>query len=155
MKLKNYLLVLTILFSSVNLMAQDALPSTGSFGASITPKGAIDALKVPQKLKSAVSKEMKVMGEVLEVCQAKGCWMTMDIGNGQTMRVKFKDYGFFVPKDASGKTAIIHGVAMQEVVGVDELKHLAEDAGKTQEEIEAITAPKEELTFIADGVIIQ
>jgi hypothetical protein len=37
---------------------------------------------------------------------------------------------------------------------VEELKHLAEDAGKSKEEIEAITEPKEELKFLATGVLL-
>jgi len=35
------------------------------------------------------------------------------------------------------------------------LKHLAEDEGKSQEEIDAITEPKMEYTFVAHGVIIE
>lgn len=155
MKLRNYLVVIAMLIFIGHVSAQDALPSVGNFGETINAKGAISAKKVPQKVKDAETKEMKVKGEVVEVCQSKGCWMTLDLGNGETMRVKFKDYGFFVPKDASGKTAIIHGEAQRKVVSVAELKHIAEDAGKSREEIDAIKSSKEELTFIADGVIIQ
>jgi hypothetical protein len=106
--------------------AQDALPSTGSFGEAIDKKGAIPVRKLPQKLEDDQAQDIKVKGTVTEVCQAKGCWMKIDLGDGETMRVKFKDYGFFVPKDAAGKTAIMHGVAKKEEVSVDELKHLAE-----------------------------
>ena len=81
--------------------------------------------------------------------------MTIDLGNDELMRVKFKDYGFFVPKDAAGKTAIMQGVAKNEIVGVDELRHLAEDAGKPEKEINAIDKPTQELTFVAEGVIIK
>jgi hypothetical protein len=96
-----------------------------------------------------------VKGEIKEVCQAKGCWMTLDMGDGELLRVKFKDYAFFVPKDAAGKTAIVQGTAQKETISVDELRHLAEDAGKTENEINSITNPKEELTFVAEGVIIR
>ena len=101
------------------------------------------------------SLQTQMIGEIKEVCQAKGCWMTLDLGDDELIRVKFKDYGFFVPKDAAGKTAVIEGIAKKEVIDVSELKHLAEDAGKSQKEIDAITEPKEELTFVAKGVIIQ
>jgi hypothetical protein len=37
---------------------------------------------------------------------------------------------------------------------VDDLKHFAEDEGKTPEEIAKITEPKEELKFLASGVKI-
>ena len=38
---------------------------------------------------------------------------------------------------------------------VDWLKHKAEDAGKSQEEIDAITEPEVKVSFMADGVIIK
>jgi hypothetical protein len=72
------------------------------------------------------------------------------------MRVTFKDYGFFVPKEGmEGKEVVFEGVAKRKVTDVDMLKHFAEDAGKSQEEIDAITEPKVELTFVANGVIIK
>jgi len=69
--------------------------------------------------------------------------------------VKFKDYGFFMPLDASGNTAIMRGRAYKEETSVDELRHYAEDEGKSAEEIAAIVEPVTELKFMADGVIIQ
>ena len=71
------------------------------------------------------------------------------------MRVTFKDYAFFVPKDASGKTVIMDGYAYKNVTTVAELRHYAEDAGKPKEEIEKITEPESELVFEAHGVIIK
>jgi hypothetical protein len=38
---------------------------------------------------------------------------------------------------------------------VEELRHYAEDAGKSQEEIEAITEPKKTYSFVADGVLLK
>jgi recombinational DNA repair ATPase RecF len=81
--------------------------------------------------------------------------MQLDLGNGQKMRVKFKDYAFFVPKNAAGKTAIIEGVAFKETIDVATLRHYAEDAGKSKEEIAKITQPREEINFEAKGVIIK
>lgn len=155
MNIRNYLLTGILLLTASTVFAQEALPSHGNFGSAIDGKGAIEAKKLIRKMKSTESLEVKVKGEIVDVCQAKGCWMTIDMGNNETMRVKFKDYGFFVPKDAAGKTAVIQGVAIREMVSVEDLKHLAEDAGKSEAEIDAITHPKEELTFVAEGVIIQ
>ena len=97
---------------------------------------------------------LKVSGTVQSVCQKKGCWMKMDMGDGKTMMVHFKDYGFFVPKDCSGKKLIMDGVAFIEVTPVDQLRHYAEDAGKSKAEIEKIVDPEKELTFEASGVLI-
>jgi len=148
--------VLGLFFFTISLVAfcQEE-KSADNFGEPITRKGAISVKKLPEKTKVAETTEIKVKGVITEVCQAKGCWMTLDLGNDEQLRVKFKDYGFFVPKDAAGKTAIIQGVATKEVVSVEELKHLAEDAGKSETEINAITEASEELTFVAEGVIIQ
>lgn len=97
----------------------------------------------------------KVRGTIVEVCQAKGCWMKLDLGNNETMRVTFKDYGFFVPKDSKGKEVVIEGIAMRKVTPVDELRHYAEDAGKSAEEVAAITEPAQELAFEAVGVLLK
>jgi hypothetical protein len=70
------------------------------------------------------------------------------------MVVQFKDYGFFVPKDIAGRQVVIEGYAYRAVTPIEDLKHYAEDAGKSQEEIDAITEPKEELKFLASGVIL-
>ncbi len=71
------------------------------------------------------------------------------------MRVTFKDYGFFVPKDIAGKTVVVEGVAQKKTTPVSELRHYAEDAGKSKAEIAQITDPKNELAFVADGVIVK
>ncbi len=96
-----------------------------------------------------------VKGNVEGVCQVKGCWMNIvsKTEGKEEMFVKFKDYGFFMPLDLTGEV-IMNGVAYREITSVDELKHYAEDEGKSQEEIDAITEPVTELKFMASGVMI-
>jgi hypothetical protein len=48
----------------------------------------------------------------------------------------------------------MNGIAYREVVSVEMLRHYAEDAGKSKEEIMKITEPETKLSFEADGVII-
>lgn len=98
------------------------------------------------------SVDVTLKGTVNEVCQKKGCWMTMAAGEQNEMMVKFKDYGFFVPMDIAEREVILSGKAYYQVTPVDELRHYAEDAGKSAEEIAAITEPKRELRFLAEGV---
>lgn len=71
------------------------------------------------------------------------------------MRVKFKNYAFFMPKDIVGKTVVIDGFALQETISVADQRHYAEDDGQTKEQIEKITKPKRELSFEAAGVVIK
>jgi Domain of unknown function (DUF4920) len=150
MKKLIYLTAIAFIFVLNQANAQEA----SYFGEKITEKGAIESTKLAEKMKDKSTMETKVTGTIVEVCKKKGCWMTVDIGNNQKMRVTFKDYAFFVPKDANGKKVVIEGVAQKEVTDVATLKHYAEDAGKAKEEIEKINKPKEELTFEAKGVII-
>ena len=92
---------------------------------------------------------------VKEVCQQKGCWMTLDISDTEEVMVKFKDYAFFVPKNIAQKEVILNGRAYITEMSVEEQRHYAEDAGKTSEEIEAIIKPAKKLSFLADGVKIK
>ena len=99
-------------------------------------------------------KTSKISGRIVETCSKKGCWMTLDTGE-DTLFVKFRDYAFFVPTDSvEGKKAIIQGDLFLDTVTVEMLKHYAEDAGKSEEEIAQITEPSYDMGFTANGVII-
>lgn len=101
-------------------------------------------------------KEVVVEAEILHSCRKKGCWMKVDLGEGvEPMRVSFLDYGFFVPLVSDGRTAVMKGTAYIDTIDVDMLRHFAEDAGQTQEEIDAITEPEIEWSFEATGVYIR
>lgn len=97
----------------------------------------------------------KMTAKVDAVCQMKGCWMTLNLEDGNQVMVKFKDYGFFVPKDIAGKEVIVNGKAFVEATSVEDQRHIAEDAGKSEADIAAITAPKKTFAFEADGVLIK
>lgn len=92
---------------------------------------------------------------VNNVCKAKGCWMKLAINKDEETMVKFKDYGFFVPKDIENDTVIVQGKAFVTEMSVEDQRHYASDAGKSEEEIAAITKPKKTYSFIADGVLIK
>lgn len=113
-------------------------------------------LKPSRRLPSDKEVRVTIAGSIESVCQAKGCWMTLrDSSSAQEVFVKFKDYAFFVPKNASGHHAVIEGILTLDETPVDELRHYAEDEGKSDEEIAAIKEPRIELKMMADGVIIQ
>ncbi|MGB3181858.1 MAG: DUF4920 domain-containing protein [Cyclobacteriaceae bacterium] len=129
-----------------------SMENVSYYGDTIKTSGAIQAMDLVEELGKTDSREMTVRGTIKDVCQAKGCWMTVELGDGETMRVTFKDYGFFVPKDAAGKTVVFEGVAEKELVDVETQRHYAADAGQSEKEIESITEPKPEITFVAEGV---
>jgi len=126
------------------------------FGAEINEEGALSASEAMAQLGEMDSVNLKLTGTIDKVCQVKGCWMTMATGeNGESMHVSFRDYGFFVPKDIDGKEAIIDGTLYMETTSVEDLRHYAEDEGKSEEEIAMITEPETRMTFVADGVIVK
>ena len=97
----------------------------------------------------------KVEGEIIDVCPKKGCWMNVKVAE-DTLFVKFKDYGFFVPTDGvQGKKVYMSGEIFKDTISVARLRHYAEDAKKPDSEIMSITEPEFMLNMIADGVAIK
>jgi Domain of unknown function (DUF4920) len=149
------ILLLTACGAQQQPPAADPAKDGKHFGAMITPENALPYESAFDKLASVDSLPMKLTGKVSEVCQKKGCWMTLVSEQGKPeMRVTFKDYAFFMPLDLAGKRVVVDGYAYVEMTPVDVLRHYAEDAGKSKEEIAAITEPKREVSFEAAGVVI-
>ena len=150
------LLTLAVSFMATAAMAQEITPAAKgvNYGEAVTKKNAVNAAKMEKAVQEAGVFEGKVTGKVTEVCQEKGCWMRVEKAGGETMLVRFKDYGFFMPKDLVGHTVVLDGEAKMKEVSVAQQKHYAEDAGKSKEEIEKITQPKKEVQFIAKGVLV-
>ncbi|MGB5361081.1 MAG: DUF4920 domain-containing protein, partial [Eudoraea sp.] len=98
--------------------------------------------------------ETKFSATVTDVCKSKGCWMKLNLKNGEEVMVKFKDYGFFVPKDIEGREVVVNGSAFIDNMSVEDQKHYAKDAGESQEVIKQIKEPKKTFGFEADGVLI-
>ncbi len=145
-------LVLSCSTASMPATAQD---NVKSYGAAITADGAMSAADFAKAMSTSDSLAVKLECEIITSCTKKGCWMTVKLPDGQDMMVRFKDYGFFVPtKGLEGKRAVMQGYASKETVDVATLRHYAEDAGKSKEEIEKITEPEHNLMFLADGVLI-
>lgn len=146
---------LITLCAAVTLVSCSSEPEGFKAGDEISEENAMTAADMKAAMKGKDSMEVKLTAKVNAVCQVKGCWMRLDMENGEEMMVKFKDYAFFVPKDATGKTATVEGWAKIHTTSVAELKHYAEDDGKSQEEIDAITEPKTEMVFEAKGVVLK
>ena len=126
----------------------------GNYGEVITEEHAVTLKEMLQKVRSEGSFTGKVRGEIKEVCTHKGCWLGISLPDGSLMRVTFKDYGFFVPTTSTGFPVIIEGEATVTTTDIETLRHYAEDAGKPQEEIDAIDKAEENVTFVASGVMI-
>lgn len=128
-----------------------------SFGDKITDDNSLtkdEMLAKYKALKAGDTLNVKVATKINEICQNKGCWMTLDLGNSEKAFVKFKGYSFFVPMNAQKRESVVEGKAFVEETSVAELKHYAEDEGKSADEVAKITEPKTEYKFLAHGVLI-
>lgn len=142
--------------AKTDAQATDPANDGKHFGATIDAANAIAYDELIPKMTATDSLAVKVTGKVGEVCQKKGCWMMLvpEQAGQPEMRVTFKDYAFFMPKDLTGKRVVLEGYAYVDETPVDVLRHYAEDAGKSKEEIEKITEPKREVSYEASGVVI-
>lgn len=93
-----------------------------------------------------------IEAEVTGVCEKKGCWLTLRNSKNETVFVKMKDYAFFLPQSILGKKVLLQADVSKQVTSVAELKHYAEDAKKSPEEIAKITQPKTEYRVLASGI---
>ena len=149
------LLFTLIVCLSFTAFAQPKPAAKGvKYGVGTTAAGALEVNLLEEKLVTAEKYKGKVKGTVSKVCEKKGCWMTLAQTDGEGIMIRFKDYKFFMPKNIVGKDVVLEGVAQRTVTSVENLRHYAEDAGKSKEEIEKIVSPKTEIEFIATGVLV-
>ena len=85
----------------VATISEEATPSPlNVFGDDFKNETTLTAFElgdIYKNLKVGDTVKVTFEGPVEEVCQAKGCWMTIDVGAVDPVMVKFKDYAFFVP----------------------------------------------------------
>jgi len=142
-----FCLIAALTFAQTELKGQ-------KFGEAVLPGDVKPVAKMESAMGNKTTADMKIEGKVVDVCKKKGCWMTLEMANGEPMRVTFKDYAFFMPMDIVGKKVVLDGVAKKQTISVETLRHYAEDAKKSPEEVAKITDPKKELAFEAKGVVI-
>lgn len=152
---KKILFACFILLSVAMAMAQDPKPAEKgvSYREGTSADGAVQVSVIESKMNYG-KYNGKVTGKILSVCQEKGCWMKMEKPTGEAMMVKFKDYGFFMPKDIVGKEVVLDGEATVKETPINQLKHYAADAKKSKAEISKINKLKKELIFVANGVLV-
>ena len=116
------------------------LPETG------TPLSLGDLMKDDQKY---LDQEVLVATRIAKVCQKKGCFFVAQEGPSSA-RVTFKDYGFFIPTDSSGKNVVLLGTFSRKSVSKEQAEHYAADLGETAKP----TSEKFEYSIIASAVKI-
>ena len=151
-----------LFFSSLVLLALGANAQEASeikpaakgvvYGETIATTGTVTNVNDLQLATANAVFDGKVTGKVKEVCKSMGCWIKLEKADGSTLMVKSKEHGFFMPQDLVGRTVVIEGTASVKEVSEDKRRHLAEDAGKSKEEIRKIKGSAKEVQFIAKGV---
>ncbi len=154
--MKKIVMFITVVFTTVFVIAQ---PPKGpakkgmNFGTKTSAEGAVAANELANVLADKTTADVKVKGKVVEVCKAEGCWIRMETASGP-MLIKMKDHSFTVPLALNGKTIVADGTAELKETSVAMLKHYAEDAGKSKDEIAAIKEPKKEIILQAKGILV-
>jgi hypothetical protein len=132
-----------------------AASSTGIFGDEFSKENTIPAMQVAGLFSGSDTAAIIISGNISASCKHTGCWMDLDMGNGETIHVTFKDEAFTIPLDAAGKNAVAEGIAIRELIPVETLQNYAREDGKSKEEVAAITKPVYSYEFIANGVLIE
>ncbi len=150
------ILICSIVALQITFAQQEITPASKGvqYGKKINGTEAISIQELSEKLKSADNFSGKIQGEVVEVCKKKGCFLTLKRENGETVLVRFTDYAYFVPQDLVGKSVAIEGRAKVKQTSVEWLKHYAEDKGASKEEIAKIDKPQQDISIVADGVVV-
>ena len=110
---------------------------------------------VPLPLDRALSeanlgRTLAVKGRVAEVCKMKGCWMVLT-DDKDSVRITFKDYAFFVPRDLAGQTVVAEGVLSRKTLTEEEAEHLA---GESSAPNPPARVPREEWALVASSVFV-
>ena len=138
--------------------ATDTASPYDVFGEAFSDEGAVPVQAVMAERDQYVGKSVKIEGTVAEVCQMEGCWLTIQAGDGDNVRVlvarkESGEYAFTVPTDISGRRVVVQGTLAEETLLEGTQRHLAEDAGREVDE--DTLAPKAELQLTAQGVLIE
>jgi hypothetical protein len=127
------------------------VPPGRDFGAGLTLGEVADFQDVIGHPEKYADRSVLLRAPIQDVCQKKGCWMILAEGDAQ-VRVRFKDYDFFVPKDAAGKLAYVEGRVKAELVSEKTARHYAEESQR--EDPSRIRGPQKAVSFVATGVRI-
>lgn len=135
----------------------DPAATYATYGEALTPDGAVPVQAVVAERAQFVDRSVKIEGVVSEVCQAKGCWLTLQ-AEGDNIRINVprdeeNAYVFTVPKDISGRRVVVEGMLTEATLSAETQHHYDEDTGHTHEGAEY--HPRTELQMTASGVLVE
>lgn len=104
------------------------------YGAPITLKTVTPVSKILAQPAQYVGKDVLIEGEVVAVCEKKGCWMDLKTDADGVMQVKVEDDVIIFPVSARGRKALVQGVVEEMKQTPEQVKaaaaHRAEEQGE-------------------------
>ncbi|NUZ11290.1 DUF4920 domain-containing protein [Pseudoalteromonas sp. McH1-7] len=79
------------------------------FGGGADLNKLVAATEVLENVNEFKEREITVSGKVTKVCKKRGCWMTLQVDNGESLNVKVRDGDMVFPMSAIGKRAFATG----------------------------------------------
>ena len=113
---------------------------------------AISLATVLENPESYTKEAVVVEGVIAASCTRQGCWMQLapsEAKDAASVRVTFKDYGFFIPLEAKGMKARAEGVAVVNTLSKADADHLEEEGAKLVRRKDGTAL---EVSFVANGV---
>ncbi len=119
-------------------------------GASIGEVPLVSLSEALNDIDQFLDQSVIVEGKVRQVCQMKGCWMQLVPKSATTgVRVTFKDYGFFVPKESEGLIARLEGTFKRIAFSKKQADHFSEEGVQLKRNPDGTAT---EVSFVAVGV---
>lgn len=112
----------------------------------------VSLAKVLKKPADYVGKTVLVKGVIVRSCKMEGCWMELAPSkDAKSVRVTFKNHGFFIPLDSAGRLAKAEGVFTVKTLSKKEVDHLVNEDGAKFDNINK-DGTVTEVSFEATGV---
>lgn len=136
--------------------------ATDAFGAALTLEQPTPLATVLANPERYANQAVLIHGRLTDVCQNKGCWTVIQDGAAH-VRVRFKDYGFFLPKDSTGREAFVEGRVAVETLTEEQAKHYESESRNGNPDAikgpqrrngnpDTIKGPQRRVGFTASGV---
>ncbi len=141
----------TVANSKVESEKKSAKKDPNLFGEALTLNQPVTVDEALAQFKTEKAKTLLLEAKVDKVCQTKGCWMTLK-STTSDVRVKFKDYGFFVPISLVGKTVWVQGQMTERKLSLAQTQHYVQDEGGDPSKV---TEARTDYQFVASGVLVK
>ena len=131
------------------------MESSGRYGNEFKTDGAITVQEAMKSMTDKTEMNAVVTGTVTEVCKSEGCWLILKNEGGEDLYIDIADKMFHLSSTLEGKKVTVNGKLEKETISVDELKEIAREEGKSAAEISAITTAKDDVSMVANGLVVQ